>query len=77
MNGLYYLNLDNRLQNTISNKRHWDSLNPKYLWHLRHGHARDRRISKLEKGGLTGPLLCDPRPIGGIAKLEYGIFIVP
>ena len=42
--------------NAIEIKRPRDSLNDRYLWHLRLGHIAEDRVNKLEKFGLLSPL---------------------
>lgn len=46
-----------------------DSLNLKYLKHIRLGHARDTRISRLEKNGLIGH--CKPYILGKMASSSF------
>ena len=62
INGLYQLHIDVSVFNIEQNvnairiKRPRDSLNDKYLWHLRLGHIVEDRVNKLKKFKLLSPL---------------------
>lgn len=45
--------------NAIGSKRSKDKINFKYMWHLRLGHIEEKRINKLGKDRLLGPLTID------------------
>ena len=83
INGLYQLHIDvsvfniEQNINTIGIKRPRDSLNDKYLWHLRLGHIVEDRVNKLEKSGLLSPLTFESYPVcescfqGKMTKLPF------
>ena len=83
INDLYQLHIDvsifNIQQNinAIGSKRPRDSLNDRYLWHLRLGHIVEFRINKLEKSGLLSLLTFESYPIcesclhGKMTKLSF------
>ena len=63
LNGLYYINVQDDISvSTITSKRKAFDANQRFLWHLRLGHANDRKILELEKDGILGPLGLDPYP---------------
>ena len=49
--------------NAIEIKRPRDSLNNRYLWHLRLDHIAKDRVNKLEKFGLLSPLTSESYPV--------------
>ena len=63
--------------NAIGIKRPRDSLNDRYLWHLRLGHIAEDRVNKLEKFGLLSPLTFESYPVcesslqGKMTKLSF------
>ena len=63
--------------NAIGIKRPRDSLNDKYLWHLRLGHIAEDRVNKLEKSGLLSSLTFESYPVcesclqGKMTKLPF------
>ena len=63
--------------NAIGIKRPRDSLNDKYLWHLRLGHIAEDRLNKLEKFGLLSLLTFESYPVcesclqGKMTKLPF------
>ena len=69
INDLYQLHIDvsvfniEQNVNAIGIKRPRDSLNDKYLWHLRLGHIAEDRVNKLEKSELLSPLTSKSYPI--------------
>lgn len=68
---------DSTVMNIILNKCAMNALNPMQLWHLRLGHVRDTKISKLENNGLIGLLgeesylTCEPCILSKIAKNPF------
>ena len=63
--------------NAIGIKRPRDSLNNRYLWHLRLGHIVENRVNKLKKSGLLSPLtfesylFCESCLQGKMTKLPF------
>ena len=63
--------------NAIEIKRPRDSLNDRYLWHLRLGYIAKDRVKKLEKFGLLSPLTSELYPVcesclqGKMTKLSF------
>ena len=63
--------------NAIGIKRPRDSLNDKYLWHLRLGHIAEDRVNKLKKFGLLSPLtfesysICESCLQGKMTKFSF------
>ena len=68
INGLYPLHVDvsvfniEQNVNAIEIKRPRDSLNNRYLWHLRLGHIAEDRVNKLKKSRLLSLLTFESYP---------------
>ena len=69
INDLYQLHIDVSVFNIEQNVnvigiiRPRDSLNGKYLWHLRLGHIAEDRVNKLKKSRLLSPLTSESYPV--------------
>ena len=63
--------------NAMRIKRPRDSLNDRYLWHLRLGHIAEDRVNKLKKFGLLSLLTFESYPVcesclqGKMTKLPF------
>ena len=83
INDLYQLHIDvsvfniEQNVNAIGIKRPRDSLNDRYLWHLRLGHIAEDRVNILEKSRLLSPLTFESYPVcesclqGKMTKLPF------
>ena len=69
INGLYQLHIDvsvfhiEQNMNAIGIKKPRDSLNDRYLWHLRQGQIAEDRVNKLKKFGLLSPLITESKDL--------------
>jgi hypothetical protein len=76
---LYYVNnyVLEPSHNDLLLKKKIHSTNKTYIWHIRLGHTNSKRIQRLVKNGLLGPLdfedylVCESRLEGNMTKMPF------